>query len=140
MPLKLTYFLVPFPNFSSNTNLILFPSQLLLFCEGTRFTPAKLELSNEVARKKGMPELKHHLLPRTKGFVLSMHGVKDRISTISDMTVGFTDEGAEPTLVNVINGKGVNAQVFVRWVYIVFVSFAGLSMKVSHRDWKSHGT
>lgn len=87
---------------------------LLLFCEGTRFTEAKKIASNEVARKKGLKELKHHLLPRTKGFVLSMHGVKDKINTITDMTVGFTNEGAEPKLINVINGKGLTAEVYLR--------------------------
>lgn len=52
--------------------------QLLLFAEGTRFTEAKHKASMEVARKKGIPELKHHLLPRTKGFVLTMTGVKGK--------------------------------------------------------------
>jgi lysophosphatidic acid acyltransferase/lysophosphatidylinositol acyltransferase len=32
----------------------------------------------EVARQKGLPELKHHLLPRTKGFVHSVHGLKGK--------------------------------------------------------------
>ena len=49
--------------------------QLLLFCEGTRFTEDKRVASMEIARKKGLPELKHHLLPRTRGFVLSCQGL-----------------------------------------------------------------
>ena len=53
-----------------------FYSQLLLFCEGTRFTEEKHKISLEIAKKKGLPVMKHHLLPRTKGFVLSMQGVK----------------------------------------------------------------
>ena len=57
-------------------DLIIFCPQLLLFCEGTRFTEAKHKASMEVARKKGLPVLKHHLLPRTKGFVLSVNGLK----------------------------------------------------------------
>jgi hypothetical protein len=39
-------------------------------CEGTRYTKEKYEASMEIAKKKGMPILKHHLLPRTKGFTL----------------------------------------------------------------------
>lgn len=41
-----------------------------MFPEGTRFTQEKYEASMEVAREKGLPLLKHHLLPRTKGFVV----------------------------------------------------------------------
>ena len=52
--------------------------QLLLFCEGTRFTETKRQASMAVARQKGLPELKHHLLPRTRGFVLTMNGVKGK--------------------------------------------------------------
>lgn len=43
-------------------------TQLCLFAEGTRFTPEKHEVSKEFARSRGLPELKHHLIPRTKGF------------------------------------------------------------------------
>jgi len=52
--------------------------QLLLFCEGTRFTESKHAASVEIAKKKGLPPLKHHLLPRTKGFVHSVHGLKGK--------------------------------------------------------------
>lgn len=31
-----------------------------------------------VAREKGLPELKHHLLPRTKGFSLMVNGTQGR--------------------------------------------------------------
>ena len=43
-------------------------TQLCLFAEGTRFTPEKHEVSKEFARSRGLPVLKHHLIPRTKGF------------------------------------------------------------------------
>ena len=52
--------------------------QLLLFCEGTRFTADKHKTSMAVAKEKGLPLLKHHLLPRTRGFVHSMHGLKGK--------------------------------------------------------------
>jgi len=32
----------------------------------------------EIAKKKGLPLLKHHLLPRTKGFVHSVHGLRGK--------------------------------------------------------------
>lgn len=42
--------------------------QLCLYAEGTRFTEEKHKLSMEYSRKNGLPVLKHHLFPRTKGF------------------------------------------------------------------------
>jgi hypothetical protein len=32
----------------------------------------------KIAKEKGLPELKHHLLPRTKGFNLLLQGAEDR--------------------------------------------------------------
>jgi len=49
-----------------------------MFCEGTRFTSIKHKESMIVAREKGLPELKHHLLPRTKGFSLLAKGAPGR--------------------------------------------------------------
>lgn len=49
-----------------------------MFCEGTRFTKQKHEASMKIAKEKGLPELKHHLLPRTKGFSLLARGAADR--------------------------------------------------------------
>lgn len=52
--------------------------QMLMFCEGTRFTPEKYEKSKAFALKKGLPVLKHHLTPRTKGFCVAVEGLKGR--------------------------------------------------------------
>uniref|UniRef100_A0A667X916 1-acylglycerol-3-phosphate O-acyltransferase 3 n=1 Tax=Myripristis murdjan TaxID=586833 RepID=A0A667X916_9TELE len=46
---------------------------VLLYCEGTRFTEKKHQISMEVADSKGLPRLKYHLLPRTKGFTTTLH-------------------------------------------------------------------
>ena len=51
---------------------------ILMFCEGTRFTKSKWKASMQVAREKGLKELKHHLLPRTKGFSLLARGAAGR--------------------------------------------------------------
>ncbi|KAH3727383.1 hypothetical protein DPMN_053317 [Dreissena polymorpha] len=45
---------------------------LLLFPEGTRWTPEKHAICQKIAKEKGYPEYKHMLLPRPKGFALSM--------------------------------------------------------------------
>lgn len=63
--------------------------QMLLFAEGTRFTPAKHKASMEFARKRGLPELKRHLIPRTRGFVQCVQSLKGNFPVIYDVTVGF---------------------------------------------------
>ncbi|KAL8611368.1 hypothetical protein ACOMHN_014423 [Nucella lapillus] len=77
---------------------------ILLFPEGTRFTEEKLKVSQEVCRAKGYPMTKHTLLPRTKGFVLSMHGMKGKVPALYNATVGFPSTGPKPTLMNILNG------------------------------------
>ncbi len=42
------------------------PIWMVVFPEGTRFTPAKLAKSNEFARANNKPTFNHVLLPRTK--------------------------------------------------------------------------
>lgn len=90
------------------------PVTLLLFCEGTRFTEEKHKASNAIARKKGLPELKHHLLPRTKGFVHSMHILKGKIPALYDMTIGFNSDYAKPNLLSIIQGKKCKAEIYTR--------------------------
>ncbi len=50
----------------------------MLSCEGTRFTETKRLAIMKIAREKGLPELKHHILPRTKGFILLLQGAENR--------------------------------------------------------------
>lgn len=49
---------------------------LLLFCEGTRLTKEKYEASVKFSQEKGLPVMKHHLQPRTKGFALCLERMK----------------------------------------------------------------
>lgn len=58
--------------------LSVFFLKLLMFCEGTRFSEQKLIESNKFAAKNNLPQLKHTLVPRTKGFVLTMEGIKEK--------------------------------------------------------------
>lgn len=57
-------------------NTAVLPSQFLLYCEGTRFTETKHQISMQVAESKGLPKLKYHLLPRTKGFTTTLQCLK----------------------------------------------------------------
>lgn len=50
----------------------------MYFCEGTRFTPEKHKASMEFAKARDLPQLKHHLCPRTSGFNFSATYLKDK--------------------------------------------------------------
>ncbi|CAF1565372.1 unnamed protein product [Rotaria sp. Silwood1] len=87
---------------------------LMLSCEGTRFTEKKRLASMKIAREKGLPELKHHLLPRTKGFTLLIQGAENRIQSVYDITLGFKKTEAEPTLLSILKGHSCQAELFIR--------------------------
>jgi len=95
---------------------------VLMFCEGTRFTKSKHETSMKVAREKGMPELKHHLLPRTKGFSMLNRGASGRINAIYDLTIGIAENnGIKPDLNAIRNGIPFTAEFLVRRIPITDV-------------------
>ncbi|XP_071532361.1 1-acyl-sn-glycerol-3-phosphate acyltransferase delta-like isoform X2 [Panulirus ornatus] len=92
-----------------------YPVWMLLFAEGTRFTPAKHKASMEFARKRGLPELKRLLIPRTRGFIQCAQSLKGNFPVIYDVTVGFNiTEGEEPTLQNMLRGRKVMSEIYVR--------------------------
>nr|ADO27983.1 1-acyl-sn-glycerol-3-phosphate acyltransferase gamma [Ictalurus furcatus] len=85
----------------------------LLYCEGTRFTEKKHEISMQVAESKGLPKLKYHLLPRTKGFTTTLQCLKGTVTAVYDVTLNFKDK-ENPTLLGIINGKKYRADMRVR--------------------------
>lgn len=68
------------------------------------------------AREKGLPELKHHLSPRTKGFYASLPPMEGKIPAIYDIVLSFKVDGknAEPTMTNLLYGKKVVAHFYMR--------------------------
>ncbi|XP_073689891.1 1-acyl-sn-glycerol-3-phosphate acyltransferase delta [Garra rufa] len=85
----------------------------LLHCEGTRFTEKKHKISMEVAEKKGLPKLKYHLLPRTKGFCVTVQNLRGTVTAVYDSTLNFRNNEV-PTLLGVLNGKKYHADLYVR--------------------------
>ncbi|MCJ8747964.1 hypothetical protein PDJAM_G00159530 [Pangasius djambal] len=85
----------------------------LLYCEGTRFTEKKHQISMQVAESKGLPKLKYHLLPRTKGFTTTLQCLKGTVKAVYDVTLNFKDKET-PTLLGIINGKKYRADMRVR--------------------------
>ncbi|KAF2354040.1 Phospholipid/glycerol acyltransferase [Trinorchestia longiramus] len=92
-----------------------YPVWMLLFAEGTRFTPQKHAASMEFARERGLTELKRHLIPRTRGFIQCAQSLKGHFPVIYDVTVAFnTKEGADPTMLNILQGRRVVGEMYIR--------------------------
>ncbi|XP_017017756.1 1-acyl-sn-glycerol-3-phosphate acyltransferase delta [Drosophila kikkawai] len=93
------------------------PVWLLLNAEGTRFTPAKHELSVKFAQERGLPVLKHHLIPRTKGFTTSLPTMRGICPAIYDINLAFKrDAEPKPTLLSQLNGEPVEPYMYIRRV------------------------
>jgi 1-acyl-sn-glycerol-3-phosphate acyltransferase len=78
------------------------PMWLVIFAEGTRLTPAKLLRSRAYALREGLYAAEHVLLPRTKGFAAAVGVLRDHVSAVYDLTIGYV-EGV-PTLGQYITG------------------------------------
>ncbi|XP_041061895.1 1-acyl-sn-glycerol-3-phosphate acyltransferase delta isoform X2 [Carcharodon carcharias] len=85
----------------------------LIHCEGTRFTEKKHQISMQVAEAKGLPKLKYHLLPRTKGFALTVQCLRNAVPAVYDATLNFRN-GENPTLLGTLHGKKYHADLYVR--------------------------
>ncbi|RWS15252.1 1-acyl-sn-glycerol-3-phosphate acyltransferase delta-like protein [Dinothrombium tinctorium] len=86
---------------------------LLLFAEGTRFTPEKYEASLKFAEEKDLPRLKHHLLPRPRGFVFTINHVKNKMPAIYNVQLTFKESSPSPTLTSVLKGNSVHGYFYV---------------------------
>lgn len=76
---------------------------IVLYPEGTRRTPQKILAAQAYARQHGKPELQRVLLPRTKGFVATIQGLRDsHVQYLYDLTFLYESPGknreAIPTL------------------------------------------
>jgi 1-acyl-sn-glycerol-3-phosphate acyltransferase len=65
------------------------PMWTISFVEGTRVRPHKLKKSQEYAKKHGLPHLKHLLVPRHRGFVATVHGLRSHIDAVYDATIAY---------------------------------------------------
>ena len=88
------------------------PVYLVSFVEGTRLTLPKLEAARDYARQHEMYEPRHTLVPRTKGFVASVEGLRSHIDAVYDITIGY--EIGIPTLWQYIKGLVQRIHVHVR--------------------------
>jgi 1-acyl-sn-glycerol-3-phosphate acyltransferase len=72
------------------------PMWTISFAEGTRVQPRKLERSQAFAEERILPRLEHLLLPRTKGFVATVKGLREHLDAVYDVTIAY--EKGVPTL------------------------------------------
>lgn len=67
----------------------------------------------EVAASKGLPPLKYHLLPRTKGFTTAVQCLRGTVAAIYDVTLNFRGN-KNPSLLGILYGKKYEADMCVR--------------------------
>lgn len=88
------------------------PVWFVTFPEGTRLTEAKADASRRYAEEHGVTPMRHVLIPRTKGFVASIQGLRNHLDAVYDVTIGY--ERGVPTLWQYINGLVKRAHMHVR--------------------------
>jgi 1-acyl-sn-glycerol-3-phosphate acyltransferase len=88
------------------------PLWLVTFAEGTRFSPDKLKQSQDFAKKNGLFVPRHVLIPRTKGFVATVSGMRQHLDAVYDVTIGYI--GGVPTLWQWIKGYVREVNLHVR--------------------------
>lgn len=88
------------------------PLWLVSFVEGTRVRPAKLEASRRFAQQQGLTPLRHVLIPRTKGFVATVIGLRNQADAVYDVTIGY-EEGV-PTLWQWSQGRVQSVHIHVK--------------------------
>ncbi|OQR78485.1 1-acyl-sn-glycerol-3-phosphate acyltransferase gamma-like [Tropilaelaps mercedesae] len=89
---------------------------LTMFSEGTRFTPMKHRASVEFAKERGLPILKHHLLPRPKGFILcATHFQKNKVDYLYDVEICMPkNQPNKVGMMTVLQGRPIEADMYVR--------------------------
>eukprot|EP00850_Spirogloea_muscicola_P009615 SM000054S18101 [mRNA] locus=s54:470347:473111:- [translate_table: standard] len=89
---------------------------MALFVEGTRFTQEKLEAAQEYAASVGLPVPRNVLVPRTKGFVATVNGLRSFVPALYDITVAIPKESPLPTFGGLMNRRPTKFHVHVRRV------------------------
>jgi len=90
------------------------PVWVLLFPEGTRYTKEKYLAGKEFSESRGLPVLKHCLVPRSKGWSFTVANLESKsIPWVYDVTL-FCEETPPPTLTSVLLGQAAKAHMYIR--------------------------
>ena len=68
------------------------PLFLVSFLEGTRSTPDKLEKAQNYAKEQSLYVPQQTLVPRTKGFIATLEGLREHLDAVYDVTLGYQGE------------------------------------------------
>jgi len=96
------------------------PFWMTLYAEGTRFTKAKHEAAEEIAKDKGYKPLKHHLQPRPTGFVTIIKKLRENKGQpvmIYDMTIQQTNN-ENKSMMDLLNLRPTEFTVYIRRIPI----------------------
>jgi lysophosphatidic acid acyltransferase / lysophosphatidylinositol acyltransferase len=102
-------------------------SWTVMTAEGTRFTKEKHDASVKFAMERNLIPLKHHLIPRAKGFVTCVPFLKKyKNLSVLNLQLAFDKKSdVEPTLANLLRGKKVVAHVYIERIPLDNVSPTG---------------
>jgi len=83
---------------------------IISYLEGSRITPEKVKACQEFSKKKGYPVLDNVLIPRTKGFIATLHTFRDsKIKYVYDLTLVYGHEkrgyGVYPSIPRIFMGR-----------------------------------
>ncbi|GJQ84634.1 hypothetical protein Trydic_g12663 [Trypoxylus dichotomus] len=88
--------------------------QLLLYPEGTWPTEDSFRKSRAYAEKMCLPQLKHHLQPRTAGFVTTLREMRGRIKVVYNVEIAFREGQTKPCCSSVLEGKQMIADIYIK--------------------------
>ncbi|GAB2218377.1 hypothetical protein Droror1_Dr00001599 [Drosera rotundifolia] len=91
-----------------------FPFWLALFVEGTRFTQGKLLAAQQYAISRGLPIPRNVLLPRMKGFVSAVKGMRSFVPVLYDCTVVIAKDQPQPTMLRIFKGQSSVVKVQIK--------------------------
>ena len=70
---------------------------LVSFLEGTRYSTRKRDAAQKFAQSRGLYEPKHTLVPRVKGFVTSVEGLRTHLDAVYVITIGYPNDAPSLT-------------------------------------------
>jgi lysophosphatidic acid acyltransferase / lysophosphatidylinositol acyltransferase len=91
-------------------------SWIVMTAEGTRFTKEKHEASVKFAKERNIQPLKHHLMPRPKGFMTCVPILKKnqtKVTVLNYQLAYNPKDKVEPTLLNILKGEKVTSHVYL---------------------------
>lgn len=99
-------------------NILSYPysSCVIVTAEGTRMTEEKHKASVKFAQERNIQPLKHHLLPRPKGFMTCVPILKQnkpKLSVFNYQLAYDNESKVKPTLLNIIRGEKVTSHIYI---------------------------